>query len=193
VRPALGYTLEYTLFAGDRYSLVHTGWGKVSLPEGKDASTEALVEYRSSDFDDSELFADNAERSGHGLSAGLRQLARWRGFKAALYGYFDQDQADAGWWTAQGWRAGGRVSFQLADTLAAGLTGEYRAVDYDEPLPGASEAREDRIRQYGGSLSWAPSRHVSVSLSASRTRDRSNLDASTYARTIWGVLVTVAR
>lgn len=191
VRPSLGYTFESTSFGGDPYGIVHTGFVRLLVPEGEGIATEVSAELRGNRFSSSELFPDNDERRGTGWSARLAQGVERGALDVRVFVAHERDDARAGWWDAQGWRVGGRVGWRPVPELALGANAEYRAVDYDDPGPAGGAAREDRVTEVGAALSWSPWRHGSVTLTASHTRDDSNLDAYTYQRTIYGFVVTL--
>lgn len=191
LRPTVGYTAEYTLFDADRYSLVQTGYARLALVEGSAAITEALGEYRDNRFWNSELFTDNEGRSGNAWSAGARQAVRWGRLEARVHGLYDQDDADAEYWSSRGWRAGARLDVRVAEPLTLSLSGEYAAKDYRELAPAATEKREDRTTTCAASLNWQFTRRASATIGGSYTSDDSNLDAYTFDRTIVGIALTV--
>jgi len=190
VQPSLGYVYEHTSFGGDTYGEVHTGVAKVAVAEGDGLSTEGSFSYRDSRYSGSDLFPDNADRTGTGWGVELRQGLERGAISASLAAGYDRDGAREDWWASRAWRAAAGLTWRVADPLQLGVTGEYRAVDYDDPATGGGEAREDRISQVAAALTWSPCPYGSVSLTASHTRDSSNLDAFTYRRTVYGILVT---
>lgn len=191
LRPTLGYSAEYTLFDGDRYSVIQTGYARLALAEGAAAVTEALAEYRDNRFWDSDLFPDNEGRSGGAWSAGARQAVRWGRLEARLHGLYDRDDADEEHWVSRGWHAGARVDVRVAEPLTVSLTGEYAAKDYRAIAPAAVEKREDRTTTYTAGVNWAFSRRASATIGGSYTSDDSNLEAYTFDRTIVGIALTV--
>jgi len=191
VRPSIGYTFEHTSFDGDTYGAVHTGFARLLVTEREGLATEASLEARGNRFRSSRLFPDNADRRGTGWSAVLRQGIERGPVDARVFVALDRDDARAGWWDSRGWRVGGNVGWRPVPALALGVNAQYRAVDYDDPGPAGGETREDRVTEVGAAVTWSPWRHGSLTLTASRTRDDSNLDAYSYKRTVYGLVATL--
>lgn len=190
VRPALGYGYEYSYFGGNSYNRTHRGTFQVEVREGSRAATEVVLEARDAHFWDSELFSDNAERTGAGESAGLRQRITVGMVETAISLFGDWDRAREEWWASEGWRAAVRVSWQMTRNLAVKLSGEYQARDYDAPFPGQEAAREDRTSTWGAMMSRSLGRTATLTLSGTRTSNESNLDHFEYTRTIIGLYLT---
>lgn len=191
VRPALGYGFEQSYFDGDSYNRTHRGYFQLEVREGARAATEAVLEMRDAQFWDSELFPDNAERTGAGESVGLRQRFSIGSLETTVSLFGDRDQAREDWWASEGWRAAARFSWRPTRKLAVGLTGEYRAWDYEAAAPGQEVAREDRMSTLGATLSHSLGRAVILTLSGSWIRNESNLDYAEYTRTIIGLYLTL--
>lgn len=192
LRPSLGGLVEYTLFGAERYSLAGAGFGKIALREGERALTELVGEWRTTTYEDTELFPDNAERSGTTLSASLRQVFTSSRAEVSLQAAAVRDDAEKDYWSSQGFRAGGRLLWRMVGPIYLGLASEYQRYSYREAFPATDEKREDSILSAEGTLSWVLSRRDFLTLTVSHTRDDSNLDAFTYKRTIIGVLVSFA-
>lgn len=190
VRPVLGYTFEHTSYGGDSYSRTHRGSLQVEVREGARASTEAVFEVRDTLSWNTALFSDNAERSGDGQSAGLRQRLLIGNVDMTISFFGDWDQASREYWATEGWRTAARLSWRPTKALSIGLSGEYLERDFQAPFPGKAAAREDRTTTWGASISHALGRLVAVTLAGSRTSNESNLEAYRYTRTIIGLYLT---
>jgi len=72
-RSSVGYSLEYMLLGSDLYSRFHTYYGKFTVIESEKLSTEAIYEYRSHKYWDSDIFQTNSIRSGYQNTVGIKQ------------------------------------------------------------------------------------------------------------------------
>jgi len=191
VRPSLGYSFEYSYFDGNPYNRTHRGSVQVEVREGERAATEVVFEARDALFWDSELFTDNADRTGTGESAGLRQ--RWSSgpIETAFALYAERDRAREDWWASDGWRASGQALWRPAAAIAVGLSGEYQARDYDAPYPGQEATRADRTQTWIATISWSPARALSLTISESWSHSDSNLEFYEYTRNIVGLYATI--
>lgn len=191
LRPALGYSFEYSYFGRHSYNRTHRGTVQLEAREGPRAATEAIFEARDAHFWDSDQFSDNAERTGRGESAGLRQRFSIGTVETIVSVFGDWDRAREQWWASEGWRAAMKLSWQATRTLAIQLSGEYQARDYNANFPGQDVAREDRTQTYGVTVSRALGRAATLTLSGVRTRNDSNLEYFEYTRTIIGLYLTL--
>ncbi|MHB8837302.1 MAG: tetratricopeptide repeat protein [Candidatus Methylomirabilia bacterium] len=192
VRPAFGYSLDYSLFDGKSFNLTHRGTLQATLREGEGATTAAVIEVRDARFWNSVLFGDNADRTGDGESAGLRQRLVFGPVETKIELFADRDRAREAWWATDGWRAAAKALWRPAPALALTVSGEYQTHAYDAPYPGQQVLRDDRTLTLAASLSWSFNRTASLTLSESWTRNDSNLALYDYTRNIAGAYLTIA-
>lgn len=190
-RLSLGYVFDYSYFDGNAYNRTHRGSLQVAVREGERAAAEAVFEVRGARFWNSELFTDNADRTGAGESVGLRQ--RWGSgpveVSLALFG--DRDRAREDCWAVDGWRASAKALWRSSETIAIGLSGEYQARDYDAPYPGQQASRADRTQTWAATISWSLTPALSLTLSESWSHNDSNLTFYEYTRNIVGLYATI--
>ncbi len=190
VRPVLGYAFEHASYGGDAYSRTHRGSLQIEVREGSRASTEAVFEVRDARYWNTSLYTDGVERTGEGQSVGLRQRLLMGNVELTVSFFGDWDQARQDYWASEGWRAAARLSWRPTQKATIGLSGDYLERDFQAPLPGKQEARDDRTTALGATLSHALGRSAAVTLAGSWTSNESNIEAYRYTRTIIGLYLT---
>ncbi len=191
IKPSVGYTFEYTLFGGDRYSRVHTYFGKVALKEGEKLSTEAIYEYSDRNYWDTDLYQTNSIRSGFLTSLGLRQNFVLERLRGNVYFFSDHDRTEENYWSLNGYRAGATLLYRVSSPLYVNISGEYNRRQYREDYPGYTEKRSDRMQQYSIGLTYLISKRISIAVTENYTINSSNLDIFDYKRNTTGVFLKV--
>ncbi len=186
-----GYSLEYTLFGGDRYSRVHTYHGGLALMKGRRCYTEAIYEYRDHKYWDTEIYRTNSERTGYLTSIGLRQNFLSGRLKGKVYLFSDRDRTEREYWDYDGYRFGAEVLYRVSSPLYLSLSGEFNRRRYRDDYPGYGERRLDRMQQYSLALTYLLSGRMSVSVTESYTVNDSNIGIFDYRRSITGVFLRV--
>jgi len=192
IRPTVGYAYEHTLFGGDRYSAAHVFYTSINIKEGENLSTDIMYKYRDLDYDNSDLFVDNAIRSGNQNIVGAKQNFNADKLDGDVYYFYNDTTADANYWAYTGNRIGAEITYQLFTPLYVTVSGQYTQEQYSEEYPGFTERRKDKTQQYSLVLTYSLSERVSIYLTEDYTTNDSNLNLFEYDRNVVGLLVTVA-
>lgn len=190
-KPSVGYSFEYTLLGGNRYSRYHTYYGKVSMQESKQLSAEAIYEYKDLKYWDSDLFKTNSIRSGHQNTVGLKQYLYLNRLAGDIYYFGDFNRAEESYWSFNGYRIGAELTYKILSPLYIYVSGEYNRRKYRDDFPDFQETRLDRMQQYSIRLTYLLSKRMAISLTESYIINDSNLILFDYKRNITGLFLTV--
>ncbi len=191
IKPSIGYSFDYTLFGGDRYSRFHSLYGKLKFLGSKNLSTEALYEYRDIKYWDSDIFEANSIRSGTQNSAGVKQNYNTDRFSCSVYYYGEYNRAEEDFWSYNGHKFGAEIAYRITSPLYIGVSGEYNRKKFRDDFSDTDERRSDKIQEYALSLTYLVSKRVSISLTENYTINNSNLSIFDYKRNITGISLTV--
>ncbi|GBD95914.1 MAG TPA: tetratricopeptide repeat protein [Nitrospirae bacterium] len=189
-KPSVGYSLEYTLLAGELYSRVHTSYGKVTVTEGEKLSTEVIYEYRDNKYRDSNKFQTNSIRSGYKNSAGIRQNFYLSRLSGDAYYFSDSERAKEGYWNFNGYRSGAELTCKITSPLYINVSGEYNERRYRDDYPVFQERRLDSMQQFSVKLTYIFSDRISASITDTYIVNNSNLSIFDYKRNITGIFFT---
>jgi tetratricopeptide (TPR) repeat protein len=189
--PSVGYSFEHTHFGGDKYSRVHTYFGKLIVRESDRLSTEAIYEYRDNTYLDSDLFETNSDRSGYQHTFGLKQNFYGSRLAGDIYIFSDTDRAKRNYWSHSGYRIGAEIVYKVLSSLFLNVSGEYNRRMYKDEFPGFDESRLDRMQQYSARVTYLFSKRLSVSVADTYTINDSTLSVFDYDRNVAGVFITV--
>ncbi len=188
--PEAGYSLEYIFFGDEDYSRVHTGYGKLTLQEGKHLATEAVYEYRDNRYWDTELFEENSIRSGFQNTLGLRQHFSFDRLSGNLFFLGDYERTDTKYWDYNGFRTGAELLYSFSSWYLS-LSGEYNERRYRDDFPDFDERRSDEMQLYTVGITYLFSEKAGLTLSESYTINDSNLDIFKYRRNIVGLFLSL--
>ncbi len=188
---SVGYSLEYTLLGGDLYSRFHTYYGKFTVKESKKVSTEAIYEYRSHKYWDSDIFQTNSIRTGYQNTVGIKQNFHLTRLKGEVYYLSDFNRTGVGYWDFNGQRSGAELAYKITPHLHINVSGEYNERRYRDDFPGFQERRLDRMQQYSLRLTYSISERMNASITESYIVNDSNLGIFDYKRNITGIFLTI--
>ncbi|GBE36437.1 cellulose synthase subunit BcsC [bacterium BMS3Bbin07] len=191
LRSSVGYSLEYTLLGSDPYSRFHTFYGKFTVKEGEKLSTEAIYEYRSLKYRDSDIFQTNSIRTGYQNTVGIKQNFYLKRLKGEIYYFSDFNRAKEGYWAFDGQRLGAELAYKIIPPLHINVSSEYNERRYRDEFPGFQKRRLDRMQQYSLRLTYFISERMSVSITESYIVNDSNLSIFDYRRNIAGIFLTI--
>jgi len=192
VKPSIGYSYEYTLLGGDRYSGMNTVYTDISVKEGEHLSTDITYEYKDLRYWDSDLFASNSERSGNQSTVGVKQNFQYEKISADLHLYSDFNRTDVEYWSFNAYRMGTNLTYRITSPLYLTVQAEYNESRYRDHYPSFRKKREDNMQKYSVILAYRISEKFSVYASEDHTINDSNLDPFDYTRNIIGLYVTLS-
>jgi tetratricopeptide (TPR) repeat protein len=191
VKPSIGYSYEYTLLGGNRYSGVNTVYTEMSVREGEHLSTSIAYEYRTLRYWDSDLFISNSIRSGSQNTIGVKQNFQHEKINGDVHFYNDFNRADAAYWSFDGFRAGTNLTYRVVSPLFLTVQAEYNRSKFLDEYPSFQEKRKDEMQKYSIILAYRISEKFSVYASEDYTVNDSNLRPFDYTRNIVSLYVTV--
>ncbi len=190
-KPEAGYSFEYILLGGERYSRIHSYYGSVDVKESEYLSTEVIYEYSDNRYWNSPLFETNDIRSGFQNSFGIKQNFLLDRLAGDIYYYGDFNRAEEQYWSFNGYRLGTELVYKITDPLFVSVSGEYSEKDYRDEYPDSELERLDKTQQYSLTLTYLLSGTMSVSVTEYFTRNNSNLGIFDYKRNITGIFLTI--
>ena len=188
----LGYAFDYTLLGGDRYSGVNTYFANINFTENDNFSTDLISEYKDFKYRDGDLFADNAIRSGHQTTYGLKQNFRKGDLSGNLFYFSDFGRASVGYWSFNGHRLGVELTYRVSSPLFLTFFGEYAQSDYRDVFLNFTEERDDKVQKYSVVLAYKVTDRIALYLSEDFTVNDSNLSSFDYTRNIIGLYLTAS-
>ncbi len=190
VRPSVGYKYEYVIFGGDEYGTIHSFFTKVNFRENADFSTDAILEYSSHKYWDTEEFLNNSDRRGQKTVAGIKQNITIGEVKGNIHYFHDHKKAKEYFWAYRGDRLGAAAGLNIMEPLRVEVSAEFSWRKHYEDFPAYNETREDRMQRYAVSLQYSLGKNMAVTLTESYTFNDSNIDDFEYQRNIIGILFT---
>jgi len=188
--PSTGYAFRYAFFGGDKYSQLHTYYGKLKFVEPYGLSTELRYEYTDHHYFDTDLFTSNSIRTGTLHAAGITQrISSARGF-ASVYYFNEWNQAEVDYWDYHGYQLGVKGVFGISESVYLSAGGEFRKNEYQDPFPTSTESRIDEDQLYSIGAHYLLSKKLKVSVTNTYIENRSNLDLFDYRRNIFGLYFT---
>ncbi|GAB4411888.1 MAG: hypothetical protein OHK0032_07820 [Thermodesulfovibrionales bacterium] len=184
------YSFEYVYLGGDEYDYAHSISPSLTISEGKGFSTAVEYKYRNIHFKDSDLFANNSERTGSNNLIGITQNIPLTGSVSARLGYsHDVDSTRKDYWDYSGDKGFMSVRFNMQYRILIDLYGEYYRRDYDGVSPYSDSKRKDIIHTYAVSVTKGLSDRCSITIGQSYTRNTSNITAYDYKRAITSIFL----
>jgi len=185
------YAFEYILVGGDAYDFSHTVSPSVTIKEGNGLSTTLQYSYSRTSFKNADLFMDNSDRTGSNNQVSITQNIPIGSSVETRVGYaYDNDNAKKDFWDYSGNKFFVNFGIKLPRNISMDLYGEYYKKDYDETDPNYGKTREDIVHTYSASLSKRLSDRLSISVGEIYIRNKSNIDAFDYKRSITSAYVT---
>ncbi|NOY40031.1 MAG: tetratricopeptide repeat protein [Nitrospirae bacterium] len=191
LRSSIGYSLEYTLLGSELYSRFNNFYVKFIVKENENLSTEAIYEYRSHKYWDSDIFKTNSIRSGYQNTMGIKQSFYLKRLKGEMYYFSDFNRAGEGYWAFNGQRLGAELAYKVIPPLHINVSGEYSERRYRDEFPGFQKRRLDRLQQYSLRVTYFISERMSVSITESYIVNDSNIGIFDYRRNLTGVFLTI--
>jgi tetratricopeptide (TPR) repeat protein len=208
VQTRLQYIYDYVLVGRSPFLIAHSIAPLITIQGSPTLLTQVLLKYQDLDFQHGR-FLFNSFRDGHDWLASAMQywfFAKNTGHVRVGYTYDEyitagKDvslalQASAADWAYRGHKASVGVSVPpfysiYSITLDAGF--DYYVQLYDNASsfsPGGSVLRTDKVFNYYATATWKLTDHLWLGLQYVHTDDNSNIDAFTYTRNIYGVVLT---
>jgi tetratricopeptide (TPR) repeat protein len=191
VRLKGSYSFDYIFVGSRKYSQAHNVSPAILIAEGKGFLT--MVEYKltANDFEDSDRFATNSERTGDTHIVGVSQLVPITGSLRLKGGYSYRDtSAEAPYQEYDGNTVFLLLLFNLPYEARGNLYGEYFVKDYKSDHPTSGSPREDDMQTYSVSLSRDLLSWLGISVSYLYIRNDSNITDFDYDRSIAGTVLT---
>ena len=188
------YTFEYIYVGGDDYSRSHTIGPSLVISEGKGFSTEIDYRYRDSRYINAEMFLDNSERTGENHLIGITQNIPMSKAVSARIGYaHDRDNTRKDYWDYRGDKGRADIRASLPADIYMDLGGEYYSKHYrgDNPASLTGQKRRDKTSTGSVALTKILTEKTSVTLGQLYTKNRSNIDAFDYKRSITSIFINV--
>ena len=189
-RPSAGYSLEYIVLGGDRYSRVSTYFGKFATQLNRELSVEAVYEYKDEKYLYSDSFQTNPSRTGFQNTMGIRQIYNLGNLSGEIYSIGDFKRAEKKYWAFNGYRTGAEVDYEIISPLSVIISGEVNIRHYRDDFPGFQKKRFDKMHQFSLMLTYMISERVAVSITDTHIVNDSNLQNYDYKRNIMGIFLT---
>ncbi len=189
-KPSAGYSIEYTVLGGDRYSRVSTYFGKLATQLNRELSVEAVYEYKDEKYLYSDSFQTNPSRTGFQNTLGIRQIYNLGNLSGEIYSLGDFKRAEVKYWAFNGYRTGAEVDYEIISPLSVIISGEVNIRHYRDDFPGFQKKRFDKMHQFSLMLTYLISERVAVSITDTHTVNDSNLKDYDYKRNIMGIFLT---
>ena len=190
------YAFEYVLVGGDEYDYAHTLTPAVVFSYGNGFSTVVNYSYSNFHFSNSDLFPDNSDRTGFNNSGAIVQYLPLAGgdFLTARLGYaVDKDVTKQDFWAYTGNKGFGGLTFKILPTLSADVYGEYYNKKYKGLNPFSETGdlrRNDHVQTYSLTVTQKLSDIFSVVAGEIYVRNKSNIEAFDYKRSITSAFLT---
>jgi hypothetical protein len=192
IRPSAGYAFEYINFGSSEYGVINTFFLKANIWESRWASIDGSYELKFNNYENTEEFSHNADRTGDEHIVGVRQNFSVNMIKGNIHYYFDRDNADKDFWAYDGNNIGAELSYRIVRPLLVKFSADFTDRDFDADYHGLKEVktREDKMQQYALNFFYLLNNKMTVTLTESYTRNDSNLVDFDYHRNIIGLLFT---
>lgn len=187
------YAFEYVLVGGNEYDYTHMLSPSLIFKYGRGFSTTIYYSYSNFHFSNGNLFPDNSDRTGFNHSGGITQFAPLSDFMGAKLGFaVDKDYTRKDFWAYKGIKVFGDLTFKLLQNLSADIYGEYYNRDYEgaNPSSATNDQRNDHIQTYSLTVTKGLSDTLSVVAGEFYVRNKSNIDAFDYKRSITSLFIT---
>jgi hypothetical protein len=187
------YSFEYVLVGGDEYDYAHTLSPSVVFNYGGGLATTVYYSYRKFYFTNGDLFPDNSDRTGFNHGGGITQLlplTDFLNFKLGLAA--DKDNTRTDFWSYKGAKVFGDLTFNLTQDISADIYGEYYNRDYKGPNPFSptNDIRNDHVQTYSLTVTKRLSDTFSIAAGELYIRNKSNITAFDYKRSITSLFIT---
>jgi Tfp pilus assembly protein PilF len=190
VIPSAGYWFEYINFGSEQYGIINAAFANLNIKETQDFSIDGIYEFRDHDYDDTDEFPNNSDRSGRQNTIGVRQNFMWNAIKGDIHYFYDDKNADKDHWAYKAHRGGGVVKYKIMETLTLLGSADFSRRRHNEIYPGLGDRRVDKMQKYQVSLQYVLNNKMSVTLNDTYIRNDSNLVDFDYERNVVGVLFT---
>lgn len=187
-----GYSMEYTFFGGESYSLYHSLLGRLRYSQEGGHGTEIGYDYRDNRYWNTSLYPSNDDRDGERHTVGITQTVALGNLQGKGFVFYENETADKGHWSFDGFRVGAEALYPVFENLYLRVGGEYTDRGFDEPFPGPGVSRSENTRVYEAGLTWLIKERLSLTLSEAYTRNKSNIPGFDYRRNIAGIFLTYA-
>lgn len=186
------YSFEYTFVDGDGYVYVHTLSPAFVISEGKGFSTSVEYRYSNNHYRNSDLFPDNADRTGSNNLIGLTQTIPLHPSVLGKVGFsHDLDSTRKDFWDYRGDKGFGALQFSLRRNIYLDVYGEYYHKDYKGLQPATGGKRKDKVYTASISATKRFSERYSVTLGELYIRNKSNTAVFDYKRAITSLFLNV--
>ena len=186
------YSFEYVLVGGDEYDYAHTLSPSIVLNYSGFSLTFYYI-YRNFNFKNAELFPDNSDRNGFNHSFGVTEIVPVGDFLDVRVGAaIDKDVTRKDFWAYRGGKVFGGLTWKPMQGLSADMYGEFYTRDYKgaNPFSPTNDERNDHIQTYSLTITKALSDTFSVAAGELYIRNKSNINAFDYRRSITSLFIT---
>jgi hypothetical protein len=179
------YSFGLTYIGGDRYSHTHKISPAIEISEGNGFITTIFYRFSDTNFNDSDRFSTNSDRTGSTHVGGITWKIPLSFDTGAEAGYsYEVASARKEHWEYNGDRVFLDLSFKLPRDVAADIHSGYLTKEYEGLNPFSGGEREDRARTLSLSLTKSLSTRMDVSLSQTYTDNDSNVGEYDYKRSV---------
>src|SRR4030043_896842 len=179
------YSFEHVSVGGDTYDFAHSITPSLIISEGHGWSKNIEYRDRRSHFVDPELFEGNSDRTGSNNLIGISQYIPIGNSVIFKVGYsYDMDSTREDYWDYSGNKGIAGLQFNLPSNIYLALTGEYYNKDYEGINPIEGKEREDKVSTASISGTKMLSDSYGITIGELYTRNKSNIEAYDYKRSI---------
>ena len=179
------YSFEHVSVGGDTYDFAHSITPSLIISEGGGLSTVIEYRYRKSHFVDAKLFEDNSDRTGSNNLVGISQYIPLGNSVIFKFGYsYDVDSTQEDYWDYSGNKVIAGLQFNLPISIYLALNGEYYIKDYEGINPIEGKERDDKVSTASISVTKMLSDRYGITIGELYTRNKSNIEAYDYKRSI---------
>ncbi|MBE9537015.1 MAG: tetratricopeptide repeat protein [Proteobacteria bacterium] len=179
------YSFGLTYIGGDQYSYTHKISPSIEISEGNGFDTTIFYRLGDTNFQDSNRFSNNSDRTGSTHVGGIIWKIPIASDISGEAGYsYEAASARKQYWEYKGDRGFLDLLFKLPRDVAAKIHSEYLRKDYKGSNPFSGGEREDRALTLSLSLTKRLSTRMDVSFSQAFVDNDSNVKEYDYKRSI---------
>lgn len=177
--------LEYSFVGGHDYDSAYSLSPALIVSEGNGYSTVVEYAYKKSHFMNSDLFFNNADRTGSNNLVAVTQNIPLSPSVAARVGYaHDTDSTRQGFWSYRGDKLLAAVQFALLRSIYLDVYSEYYHRNYKGPFQVPGDNRKDKDYTASVSITKLLSKNYSITVGQLYERNKSNTADFDYKRAI---------
>ncbi|MCL4477155.1 MAG: tetratricopeptide repeat protein [Nitrospirae bacterium] len=176
---------EYSFIGGNNFASAYSLSPALIVSEGNGYSTVIEYKYKKSHFMNSDLFFNNAERTGSNNLVAITQNISLPPSVLARVSYsHDVDSTRQEFWSYRGDKVLAAIQFSLPRSIYLDLHGDYYHKNYKGAFQLPGDNRKDNVYTASVSATKLLSQRYSVTVGQLYTRNKSNTAVFDYKRAI---------